>query len=268
MIGIGALGQYPLGGGPSGTATVTNIAWFANFSEPVRFRRAPRAAVAVNNQTFAFSPLPVVSFGWMQELSKPRSLEKRGLAAARQQFAAYQANPTTVTPFAWFAPLTEPVRIKRALKTGLQQAFAYQANPTTVTPFAWFAPLSLPVRVKPGLKPGLQQFYTADTAAIPVSRLVQWMTPFGLPVWPKKGLRKELQPVLAWPPQLRPTPATSGVMNALETPDVFLGGATVWNAVQSGEIGVIEKKHIDEVSIVVNGGRPAIARAAVAITII
>jgi len=268
MLGIGALGQYPLGGGPSGTATITDISWFESFADPVRFRRVPVAAVAVNNQTFAFNPFPLVSFGWMEELSKPQSLQKRGLAAASQQFFAYQANPTTVTPFAWFAPLTEPVRIKPALKTGLQQAFAYQANPTTVTPFAWFAPLSLPVRVKPGLKPGLQQFYTADTSPIPVSRLVQWMSPFGLPVWPKKGLRAELQTVLAWPPQLRPTPVVSGVMNALETPDVFLGGATVWNAVQSGEIGVIEKKQIDEVGIVVNGGLPAIARAAVAITII
>ena len=65
MLGLGALGQYPLGGGPYGTATITDISWFEPYSDPVRYRRVPRAAVAVNNQVTAFNPVPVVSFGWL-----------------------------------------------------------------------------------------------------------------------------------------------------------------------------------------------------------
>lgn len=203
MLGLGALGQYPLGGGPYGTATITDISWFEPYSDPVRYRRVPRAAVAVNNQVTAFNPVPVVSFGWMEELSKPQTLNKRALGASSQQFLAYQANPTTVTPFAWFASLSEPVRVRPALKTSLQQSF------------------------------------TADTTPIPITKVMNWFGNLSEPVRPKIGLAARLQQFFTAPPQLRPTPATSGVMNALETHDVFLGGATLWNAIQSGEVGVI-----------------------------
>lgn len=239
LPGASALGQYPLGGGPSGTVTITTIEWYQCLSEPVRFLRVPRAAVAVNNQTFAFNPVPVVSFGWMEELSKPPVLARPGLAAARQQFTAYQPNPTTVTPFAWFAPLRDPVRIRLGLTAPRQQYLGYVPNPTTVTPFAWFAPLSLPVRVKPGLRAGLQQFFTADTSVIPVSKLIGWFGNLSDPVRIRLGLKAALQQFLAWPSQLRPTPTSFAVLDALEAPDVFFGGVMEWNAVDTGEAGVV-----------------------------
>lgn len=272
MLGIGTLGQFPLGGGPYGQATITTIGWFSPISEPVRFKRPPRAAVAVNNQTLAFNPLPVVSFGWFDELSeptrrrklglsfheqpvlafnpqpfvsfgwfnelsKPQKLEKPGLKSSYQQTLAF--NPAPLVSFGWFGNLSDPVRVKPRLRESLQEFLAYQANPTTVTPFAWYANLSDPVRIKPGLRKELQQAFAADTDVIPVSKLIQWFGNLSDPVRIKPGLKASLQQFLAAPSRLIPTPTSFGVMSALETKDIFLAGAMTWNRITDTEIGVV-----------------------------
>ena len=241
MLGLGALGQYPLGGGPVGAATTTSIGWFVPLSEPVRFKRDPRVAIVLNYQVTAFNPLPIVPFAWFDALSEPVRQKPRS-PAALSPFAFFQPAPSPFVPTGWFEALSEPVRFKPGLKPGLQQFLAYQANPTTVTPFAWFAGLSEPVRKKPGLLPALQKFFTTDTSVIPLQELMEWFQALSEPVRFKQGLAARLQQFLAAPSQLRPTPTTTAVLNALETKDTFLAGVSVWNRVETAEIGTSEFK--------------------------
>ena len=93
MLGFGALGEFPLGGGPFGATTATDVPWFEPLSEPRRFLRVPTAAVAVNNQSFAFNPLPIVSFGWFGLLSEPVRRKKLGLPGYEQQAVTFNPQP-------------------------------------------------------------------------------------------------------------------------------------------------------------------------------
>jgi hypothetical protein len=236
MLGLGALGQFPLGGGPYGTATVTTIGWYAPLSEPVRFKRAPRAAVAVNNQTFAFNPRPFVSFGWFGNLSEPTRRKKFGLPPYEAPFLAF--NPRPFVSFGWFAELSKPQKLeKRGLRAAYQQTLTL--NPLPRVSFGWFGNLSDPVRIKPGLKAALQRPFTTDTDVIPVSKLIQWYANLSEPVRIKPGLKSALQQFLASPSRLIPTPTSFGVLDALETKDTFLAGAMLWNRPTNAEIGVI-----------------------------
>lgn len=235
MPGYGPLGQYPLGGGPFGTATVATIGWFAPMSEPRRFKRAPQAAVAVNNQFFAFNPLPIVSFGYFEGLSEPVR-KKPGTRAERQQVAAFF--PTPVVSFGWFEELSKPRKLSRpTFHPHGQQWLAFEPLPRVS--FGWFETLSEPKRFKKGLRTDLQQFFTADTDVIPISKLIQWFANLSEPVRIKPGLKASLQQFLASPSRLIPTPASFGILDALETKDTFLAGAMLWNRPTDAEIGVI-----------------------------
>lgn len=234
MLGFGPLGKFPLGGGPYGVATITTIGWYAALTDPVRFKRAPRAAVAVNNQTLAFNPLPVVSFGWMEALTEPvRFKENRRALHPTTTF-----NPLPVVSFGWFEELSKPRTLeKRGLKPTLQQTLAFQPRP--FVSFGWFGNLSDPVRVKPRLRTALQQFLANDTQVIPTSKLIQWFSPLSDPVRIKRGLRASLQQFLAAPSRLIPTPGISGVLNATETKDTMIAGAVLFNRPTDTEIGVV-----------------------------
>jgi hypothetical protein len=246
MLGHGALGEFPLGGGPFGTATVATIGWYSPISEPVRFKRVPRAAVAVNNQTLAFSPLPVVSFGWFRLLTDPVRGQKLGLRAHEQQTTAFNTLP--VVSFGWFEELSKPRTLeKKGIRPGLQQTLAFHPRP--FVSFGWFGNLSDPVRIKRGLRPSLQQFFTTDTSAIPISKLIAWFDWLSDPVRVKPGLRASLQQFLASPSRLLPTPTVFGAMSADETPDTFLAGATAFNRPTSGELGVQERDRAGELGV-------------------
>jgi hypothetical protein len=137
---------------------------------------------------------------WFQALSEPVRFP-RGLKAAQQPFFFFDPQP--FVPFSWFEALSEPPRFPRRLPASEQQFQAYSPNPLTIIPFNWFEALSEPPRFPVGLKASLKQF-------------------------------------LAHPPQLRPIPGTSARMAAIDTKDLFLGGARVFLRVDNAEIGVIE----------------------------
>lgn len=234
MLG-GALGQFPLGGGPTGTTTVTNVSWFEAFADPVRYQRVPRAAVAVNNQTLAFNPLPLVSFGYFEPLSEPVR-KKPGVRTQLQQ--SFTFFPTPLVSFGWFAELSKPVKLDRVgLRPSRQQFFTI--DPFPKVSFSWFETLSEPKRFKRGLPTQLQQATALDTAPIPLSTMFQWLSDFSLPVRTKPGLKAALQQFLASPSRLLPTPTSFGVLSALETKDTFLAGGMLWNRATDAEIGVI-----------------------------
>jgi hypothetical protein len=204
-----------------------SFSWFApgNFTEPVRFKLG---LPAQEQQVFAFSPFPVVSFSWFNELSKPRTLQRAGL------------------------PVTE------------QQTFAF--NPRPFVSFGWFGNLSDPVRVKPGLRASLQQFFTTDPTVIPASKFVEWFNWLSEPVRLPIGLKAHLQQVLAWPPRLMPTPNITATMSVLETKDTFLGAEVVFNLPTSGELGVqVQSQSPGELGL---SGQPAPVSAKMSIRII
>lgn len=268
MLGFGALGQFPLGGGlPGGAVSVTTIGWFVPLAEPVRFRRTPSADLAVSNQTLAFNPQPFVSFGSFELFADPvRALPRSPAALAPFQF--WQPAPSPFVATGWFEWLSEPVRFRSELKPSLQTFLVYQANPITVIPFAWFEWLSEPVRSKPGLRHELQHVLGLQPAPSPFVA-TGWFSWLSDPVREKSGLRAALQQFLGHPAQLRPNPASSGMLNALETKDVFLGGAQSWNRAASAEIGILDTSYLAaEIGLVQQGASGTIASVAISISVI
>ncbi len=212
MLGFGALGEFPLGGGPYGFVAPTNMTWFSPLSEPRRFKRAPRAAVSLNNQSFAFNPLPVVSFSWFEPISEPVRRKKLGLPRHQQQ--SITLHPDPVVSFSWFNELSKPATL-----------------------------------AKRGLRSSLQQFTTKDTEVIPVSRLIGWYSSLSEPRRFKRGLRASLQQFLAAPSRLIPTPGVTGILDAIETKDTFLAGVSIFNRPVDGEIGVQVLERVGELSV-------------------
>lgn len=217
MLGLGALGQYPLGAGPFGSATITTINWFMPLADPVRLR--PRSPAAIAPWFFYQpAPSPFVATGWYSPLSTPVRF-KPGLAASLQQFLA-SPDPLPRVSFSWFGELSKPPKLTKAgLNPSEQQFTAYQANPTTVTPFAWFVGLSEPPRFKPGLKAALQQFETQNPGFIPApATLIDgWFTWLSEPPRFKPGLKPGQQQFLAYHPRVLPTPNVTVTISAIET---------------------------------------------------
>lgn len=156
MLGLGTLGEFPLGGGPSNLVNVPTVSWFSPLSEPVKFRVDKRRAVAINNQTFSFDPIPVVSFSYFTSLSEPRRF-RVGLAVRDQPFFSFQ--PTPIIDISWFNGLSEPVRQKRRLRESLQ-SFEPSKNILPIVSFGWFEELSGPVRLKKRLREADQSVLT------------------------------------------------------------------------------------------------------------
>lgn len=180
MLGYGTLGQLPLGGRPFGTASITSISWFAPLSTPVRYRRDPKANVAVTNQFFAFNPSPLVSFAWFAGLSTPVRKKPFSPAASYPNFF-YQPSPSPFVATGWYMPLSTPVRKKPGLTAALHPAF------TTATGFipgsatflqGWYMPLSTPVRFKPGIAASRQQAYAAPARLLPTPNVTVTMSAF------------------------------------------------------------------------------------------
>jgi hypothetical protein len=120
MLGLGTLGEFPLGGGPTqAPAGSANLSWWAPYNEPVRFLRDPRANIASINQFFTTGP-PQVSFLWYNWLSDPIRI-KLGLLSSQQQFSAFYPAPSPFVATGWFNWLSEPVRPKPRLMAGLNE---------------------------------------------------------------------------------------------------------------------------------------------------
>lgn len=73
----------------------------------------------------------------------------------------------------------------------------------------------------------------------PFGDQIAWLMPLSQPVRSRPGLAAARQQFLAAPPRLLPTPALFGVLNATETKDTMLAGASLWNRIADAEIGVI-----------------------------
>ena len=251
MLGIGALGQFPLGGGPANIANLPTTSWFSPLSEPVRFKVNKRLAVAINNQTFTFDPIPLVSFSYFNPLSEPRRF-KVGLAIRDQPFFSFQ--PTPIIDISWFGVLSEPVRQKRRLREGLQ-SFEPNKNISPVVSFGWYSSLSEPRRFKRRLMEGLQQF---SVAALRPTILLDWFATLSEPVRLKRGLRKELQSILA---RAEFIPINyPALLDVTERRDFFLGVLYQFNIPASAYVDIIENdpRHLGNVGVIENMARAAI----------
>lgn len=203
MLGFGVTGQFAIGEVGSFAEIISVDKWFVSLSEPVRF---------------------------------PSRLN-----AAQQQFAALQ-DPFPFVSFSWFEPLSEPVRAVPRSPAAMAPFHFWQPAPSPFVATGWFVPLSEPARTRPGLMPGQQQFSAADTTVIPTGRLTPWFVPLSEPARRLSGLDAARQQFLAAPSRLLPNPTITGILNAVESGDLFTGGGREWNRVISGEVGAIEQR--------------------------
>lgn len=198
-LGEVALGEIPLGGGP---VTVVTIGWYSNLSEPVHFKRDPKAFPALVASGMApispwalAQPEHVSIDRWLQPLSKPQKLEKTGLRAANQQFKMYGPDESLSFRFisAYWPRFSEPVRIKKSLGVANQQfKFHTQAFPfeQILSPQAMWPRFSEPVRIKKSLDVSNQQFrfYTEAQPFPEIPYLPARWPRFSEPVRIKKSL--------------------------------------------------------------------------------
>ncbi len=218
---------------------------------------------------FSLGQIPTAvapSIGWFSALSEPPRAPRR-LNAGEQQFLAFA--PLPLVSFSWFEGLAEPVRKLPRSPAAMAPAFFFQPAPSPFVATGWFEALSEPVRFRPGLPAYLQHVFSIDTSVIPLQELIEWFAALSEPVRFKSGLAAARQQFLAAPSQLRPNPTTTAVLDALETKDVFLGGAAVFNPAAAGEIGVIDTTFFAaEIGIVQTTTAGTIASGSISISII
>jgi len=216
MLGFGATGQFAIGqvGTAGGSEFIGPDKWFIALSEPVRFKIG---LSAVEQQTLALFPNPIVSFGWFGNLSEPVRIKPRN-PAALSPYLFFQPAPSPFVATGWYNWLSEPIRLKPGLGVQDQSFFFYQANPTTVTPFAWYASLSEPVRQKIGLKAFLQQFETQAPQFIPApATLIDgWFNWLSEPKRFLKGLGAPYQIYFTANPRILPNPNVTVNINMIE----------------------------------------------------
>ena len=267
MLGFGAIGQFAIG------EVETSVAGGAEFIGPDKYMVAlsepVRRLLGVETSAmpvFAMLPLPVVSFSWFAPMSEPTRKLPRS-PAVLAPFFSFQPAPSPCVATGWFEPLSEPVRFLPGLKPAATPYFAYQDEPVTVTPFSWFSLLSEPVRKLPRLNAAQQQFFASDPTVIPVTTFLSgWFTALGEPVRYKIGLAPPLQQFYAAPSRLLPNADLIGILNAIETKDVFLAGAAIFNRPVDGELGVQNMDRSPaELSL---SGQPATITARMSISII
>lgn len=255
------------------TESVTVDKWHAAWREPIR----TKAALHPNLQQFSTlaGSDPVVSFGWSQSFAE-LAREKKGILPASQQvFAIGPFLGETITLDKWYAAWCEPVREKPGLLTGTQRFFS--ANFSPVVNFDWHQPFATPPKSKISLRVDLQRF-TAFVKADPFPEAVlesKWHQPWSEPVRKKPPLRIAPEtavvpftlpyavvsfgwytPQTELPPRAKPGLGAqyqpfftlqryadiTGILAALETKDIFLGGARWFRAPVTGLVGVIEQE--------------------------
>lgn len=172
------------------------------------------------------------------------------------QFAIGQVGAATevVTLDKWFMALSQPSRQPIGLRPSMQQFAAF--NPQPFVPFSWFEPLSEPARSLPRSPAAESQFSAFHPAPSPFVA-TGWFMALSEPSRRPIGLNPARQQAWAGPPQLRPTPTTTVVMNAAEQFDIFLGGASTFSAPGSGEIGVqISPPTMSEIGVIAAALQP------------
>lgn len=252
MLGGGALGQFPLGGGPYGvtTAPLTTINWFAPLSDPVRVR--PRSAAALSPSNFwQPAPSPFTATGWYAALSEPVR-QRAGLAATRQQFLASQPQPQV--SFSWYAQLSLPFRKKPGLLAANQSFLSFQ--PTPIIKIDWFDWLSDPVRKKPGLLVTEQVAYPF----FPPNPLVSfgWFGDLSDPVRIKPRLLEGDQ-IFQARGEFIPISYTAR-LDARERGDFFLGVLYQFNVALRAYVDIIENdpRHRGNMAIIDPAAEPSI----------
>lgn len=226
----GAIGEFALGEFVQGTpfAFLPSI----GFTDPVRYRRLPAAAIALIASgaiTPPFTDDGKITGSWMRQLNEPVR-QKVGLHASRQQFFTFgNINfPERVDEAKWHYPWSEPKRFPKGLAPHLQQTFTADTSPVpTSKGIGWYASLSEPVRQKPGLAARLQQTFTWDTASIPVTRGLRWYANLSDPVRLPKGLKSHLQQAFTIDMDLVP-PVDSGFYYAFSEPVRFKKGLAAY----------------------------------------
>lgn len=161
----------------------------------------------------------------------------------------------TITIDKWLPDILEPVRFKVGLPISQQQTSAL----TLTLPNVFFG--------QSGPMPIFEWrlLYQAFSSLPLLGATLTFSNSFSMPVFEWRLIYQALSTYL---PRLLPNPSITGTLNATETRDVFLGGATHFDRVVSGEIGVIESSftgaEIGVIEQALSPGTSGVAEMAVA----
>lgn len=227
--------------------TITLDKWYSAWREPAK----PKVSLPANSQQFVALPSfpPIVSYSWNFSQTDLAPRAKQGLGVYNQlnlAWSTFTPAGETITLDKWYAAWREPVRQKVSLHADLQQALAFVKAapfPEAVFESKWHQPWSEPVRRLPPLRTA------SETAMVPFTlpyAIVSfgWYTPqTELPPRQKPGLGSQYQQAFTTDsnPVLHVADIT-GILSALETKDIFLGGGFLFAAPFRVLTGVIEKK--------------------------
>lgn len=209
---------------PNPTVPISYYNWL---SEPKRFKRDPKAAIALiasgpywTSLDYAAGPGASFESPWHYPWSEPKRF-KKALSTALHPF---EFNPASFAPpvinYGYYRPFSEPKRFKPGLLAGLQRPLFEDPANTTLPGSrpTWFAPFSEPKRFKPALGVEHHQYSLIGFPIQPqVNTLIQWYANLSQPVMLPIGLKTWLQMTTAMPSRLLPTPDITATMAATET---------------------------------------------------
>lgn len=178
MFGFGAFGEFAFGETPGGLITpIFEDAWHQQFSDPARYRLAPKAAIAIAS--------------WSAFVVDPFILTR----------------PEVVSADRFVRPFSEPVRFPQALPTRVQQFAAFvkaDPFPELVSADRFVPPFSQPVLFVRGHQskalPTHAQQFAAFVKADPFPELVsadRWWRVFDEPTRFPRGHQSKALPTYA-----------------------------------------------------------------------
>jgi len=193
--------------------TITEDKWHFAWSEPVRHKRDPKAAIALIASGGVLNPLPYTPLesGWHYPWSEPVRL-KRGLAATQQQQPVLVRSIEQIFEDKWHQGWSIPVRSRPRLITGAQQFLAFYPFPLprASTEADWHYPWSEPVRLRPGLLASEQQSLASILRPIEIVTEDKWHQGWSEPVRVKINPQYSVALI-----------ASGGVLNPLPIPNAY-----------------------------------------------
>ncbi len=189
-----------------------HIAWWNNFSEPVRKYGLRIAAEPASFFTYN-EPINYVS--WWQDFSRP--VLRVGIKTATGDTAHWWSTFTPPAPsdlgyISWWSNFSDPVR-RTGIKTHLQSTTTFDPKPEFPISYGYYNPLSEPVRQKIGLKTHLQSTTTFDPQREFPINVSSWWANFTDPVR-RAGIKvSTFDPANWWSTFTPPAPTDLGYIS-------------------------------------------------------
>lgn len=236
--------------------TITEDKWHQGWSEPVRQKRDPKAAIALIASGNVLDPFPLpnpvtpaTEASWHYPWSEPVRTRPGLLASQQQALIHVPRFVEIITLDKWYLAWAEPVRTRLGLLASEQQFLATTLRSLEIiTEDKWHYPWSEPIRFK--IDPRYRTAFAASGGVLypfPLPPVVivpedRWHQPWSEPIRLKLGprLREYLQQATTIPAEILTGGAISGILDATEAGDIFFAVGYVFNQPSDVNVGIIE----------------------------